>query len=158
MYIYFSNILWLFQVISGIESAVRSMRVGGIRRVIIPPSEGYQNTMQEPIPPNVCISFKYTSFYCFLILISPFPLPQQQEKKKKERLNTECPISKKCLKLLFCFWNYLMHLKVILQSTTFSQHKECSCKQNFLWHVHLSILLKIVTQIFLLTSFEKKKK
>ncbi|XP_039114416.1 peptidyl-prolyl cis-trans isomerase FKBP17-1, chloroplastic isoform X2 [Dioscorea cayenensis subsp. rotundata] len=40
------------QVISGIEAAVRSMRVGGVRRVIIPPSEGYQNTMQEPIPPN----------------------------------------------------------------------------------------------------------
>ncbi|XP_039114415.1 peptidyl-prolyl cis-trans isomerase FKBP17-1, chloroplastic isoform X1 [Dioscorea cayenensis subsp. rotundata] len=40
------------KVISGIEAAVRSMRVGGVRRVIIPPSEGYQNTMQEPIPPN----------------------------------------------------------------------------------------------------------
>ncbi|XP_074315752.1 peptidyl-prolyl cis-trans isomerase FKBP17-1, chloroplastic isoform X1 [Silene latifolia] len=39
-------------VISGIESTVRSMRVGGIRRVIIPPSQGYQNTNQEPIPPN----------------------------------------------------------------------------------------------------------
>ncbi|KAL3631604.1 hypothetical protein CASFOL_024588 [Castilleja foliolosa] len=39
-------------VISGIESAVRSMKVGGIRRVIIPPSQGYQNTSQEPIPPN----------------------------------------------------------------------------------------------------------
>ncbi|KAL0300508.1 UNVERIFIED_CONTAM: Peptidyl-prolyl cis-trans isomerase FKBP17-1, chloroplastic [Sesamum radiatum] len=40
------------KVISGIDSAVRSMKVGGIRRVIIPPSEGYQNTSQEPIPPN----------------------------------------------------------------------------------------------------------
>ncbi|AQK60396.1 Peptidyl-prolyl cis-trans isomerase [Zea mays] len=28
------------------------MRVGGLRRVIIPPSQGYQNTSQEPVPPN----------------------------------------------------------------------------------------------------------
>ncbi|XP_011626608.1 peptidyl-prolyl cis-trans isomerase FKBP17-1, chloroplastic isoform X2 [Amborella trichopoda] len=40
------------QVISGIEAAVKSMKVGGIRRVIVPPSQGYQNTSQEPIPPN----------------------------------------------------------------------------------------------------------
>ncbi|OAY71477.1 peptidyl-prolyl cis-trans isomerase FKBP17-1, chloroplastic isoform X1 [Ananas comosus] len=40
------------KVISGIEEAVKSMRVGGVRRVIIPPSQGYQNTSQEPIPPN----------------------------------------------------------------------------------------------------------
>ncbi|MED6138405.1 hypothetical protein PIB30_073962 [Stylosanthes scabra] len=40
------------KVIDGIEMAVRSMKVGGIRRVIIPPPLGYQNTSQEPIPPN----------------------------------------------------------------------------------------------------------
>ncbi|KAL8233895.1 hypothetical protein R6Q59_019995 [Mikania micrantha] len=40
------------KVISGIETAVRSMKVGGIRRVIIPPSQGYQNMDQEPVPPN----------------------------------------------------------------------------------------------------------
>nr|GEU48228.1 peptidyl-prolyl cis-trans isomerase FKBP17-1, chloroplastic [Tanacetum cinerariifolium] len=40
------------KVIAGIESAVKSMKVGGIRRVIIPPSQGYQNMDQEPIPPN----------------------------------------------------------------------------------------------------------
>ncbi|KAJ4827519.1 hypothetical protein Tsubulata_038366 [Turnera subulata] len=40
------------KVISGIEVAVRSMKVGGIRRVVIPPSQGYQNTTQEPLPPN----------------------------------------------------------------------------------------------------------
>ncbi|XP_021770110.1 peptidyl-prolyl cis-trans isomerase FKBP17-1, chloroplastic-like isoform X3 [Chenopodium quinoa] len=40
------------KVISGIEGTVRSMKVGGIRRVIIPPSQGYQNTTQEPLPPN----------------------------------------------------------------------------------------------------------
>ncbi|WVY96925.1 hypothetical protein V8G54_029076 [Vigna mungo] len=41
------------KVIAGIDVAVRSMKVGGIRRVIIPPSLGYQNTSQEPIPPNI---------------------------------------------------------------------------------------------------------
>ncbi|XP_038988485.1 peptidyl-prolyl cis-trans isomerase FKBP17-1, chloroplastic-like isoform X5 [Phoenix dactylifera] len=40
------------QVISGIQAAVKSMKVGGIRRVIIPPSQGYQNPSQEPVPPN----------------------------------------------------------------------------------------------------------
>lgn len=40
------------KVIAGIEAAVKSMRVGGLRRVIIPPSQGYQNTSQEPIPPD----------------------------------------------------------------------------------------------------------
>ncbi|PIN24800.1 FKBP-type peptidyl-prolyl cis-trans isomerase [Handroanthus impetiginosus] len=48
----FEFVLGSGKVISGIESAVRSMKVGGIRRVIIPPSEGYQNTSQQPIPPN----------------------------------------------------------------------------------------------------------
>ncbi|KAK3041206.1 hypothetical protein RJ639_028466 [Escallonia herrerae] len=46
------GVLKLFQVIPGIEAAVRSMNVGGIRRVVIPPSQGYQNISQEPIPPN----------------------------------------------------------------------------------------------------------
>ncbi|XP_024978860.1 peptidyl-prolyl cis-trans isomerase FKBP17-1, chloroplastic [Cynara cardunculus var. scolymus] len=48
----FSFILGSGKVIQGMEEAVRSMKVGGIRRVIIPPSQGYQNMSQEPIPPN----------------------------------------------------------------------------------------------------------
>ncbi|XP_071710266.1 peptidyl-prolyl cis-trans isomerase FKBP17-1, chloroplastic-like [Rutidosis leptorrhynchoides] len=48
----FVFILGSSNVIAGIETAVRSMKVGGIRRVIIPPSQGYQNMDQEPIPPN----------------------------------------------------------------------------------------------------------
>lgn len=40
------------KVISGIEAAVKTMKLGGVRRVIIPPSQGYQNTSQEPIPPD----------------------------------------------------------------------------------------------------------
>ncbi|XP_004233225.1 peptidyl-prolyl cis-trans isomerase FKBP17-1, chloroplastic [Solanum lycopersicum] len=48
----FSFVLGSGKVISGIETAVKSMKVGGLRRVIIPPSQGYQNTSQEPLPPN----------------------------------------------------------------------------------------------------------
>ncbi|XP_059287978.1 peptidyl-prolyl cis-trans isomerase FKBP17-1, chloroplastic [Lycium ferocissimum] len=48
----FSFVLGSGKVISGIETAVRSMKAGGLRRVIIPPSQGYQNTSQEPLPPN----------------------------------------------------------------------------------------------------------
>ncbi|XP_061368726.1 peptidyl-prolyl cis-trans isomerase FKBP17-1, chloroplastic isoform X2 [Gastrolobium bilobum] len=48
----FVFVLGTGKVIAGIDVAVRSMKVGGIRRVIIPPSLGYQNTSQEPIPPN----------------------------------------------------------------------------------------------------------
>ncbi|XP_052172408.1 peptidyl-prolyl cis-trans isomerase FKBP17-1, chloroplastic isoform X1 [Diospyros lotus] len=48
----FTFILGSGKVIQGVEAAVRSMKVHGQRRVIIPPSQGYQNTSQEPIPPN----------------------------------------------------------------------------------------------------------
>lgn len=48
----FSFVLGSGKVIAGIETAVRSMKVGGLRRIIIPPSQGYQNTSQEPLPPN----------------------------------------------------------------------------------------------------------
>ncbi|KAH7428105.1 hypothetical protein KP509_10G076000 [Ceratopteris richardii] len=41
------------KVIEGLDKAVQSMKEGGVRRVIIPPQQGYQNTVQEPIPPNV---------------------------------------------------------------------------------------------------------
>ncbi|XAR59397.1 Peptidylprolyl isomerase [Bertholletia excelsa] len=46
----FTFILGSGKVIPGIEAAVQTMKVGGMRRVIIPPSQGYQNTFQEPIP------------------------------------------------------------------------------------------------------------
>ncbi|CAL5366820.1 unnamed protein product [Camellia sinensis] len=44
----FVFILGSGKVISGIEAAVRSMKVGGIRRVIIPPSQGYQIHLKSP--------------------------------------------------------------------------------------------------------------
>ncbi|EFJ13882.1 hypothetical protein SELMODRAFT_16793, partial [Selaginella moellendorffii] len=40
-------------VIAGLDSAVRTMKPGGIRRLIIPPSQGYQSTTQDPLPPNI---------------------------------------------------------------------------------------------------------
>ncbi|KAM7530247.1 hypothetical protein LguiB_033657 [Lonicera macranthoides] len=49
----FVFILGSGKVISGIEAAVKSMKVGSVRRVIIPPSQGYQNMSQEPLPPNI---------------------------------------------------------------------------------------------------------
>ncbi|OIV94204.1 hypothetical protein TanjilG_28143 [Lupinus angustifolius] len=52
----FVFVLGAGKVIAGIDLAVRSMKVGGIRRVIIPPSLGYKDTSREPIPPNVCNS------------------------------------------------------------------------------------------------------
>ncbi|KAJ0474221.1 putative peptidylprolyl isomerase [Helianthus annuus] len=48
----FVFVLGSAKVIAGIQAAVRTMKVGGIRRVIIPPSQGYQNMDQEPVPPN----------------------------------------------------------------------------------------------------------
>ncbi|KAJ0247102.1 Peptidyl-prolyl cis-trans isomerase FKBP17-1 [Hirschfeldia incana] len=55
----FTFILGSTNVIPGIETAVRSMKVGGIRRVVIPPSQGYQNTSQEPLPPNTETLYDY---------------------------------------------------------------------------------------------------
>ncbi|KAJ6748194.1 PEPTIDYL-PROLYL CIS-TRANS ISOMERASE FKBP17-1 CHLOROPLASTIC [Salix purpurea] len=51
LFLLFSHLV-LGRSLLGLKTAVRSMRVGGVRRVIIPPSQGYQNTTQEPLPPN----------------------------------------------------------------------------------------------------------
>ncbi|XP_050232208.1 peptidyl-prolyl cis-trans isomerase FKBP17-1, chloroplastic [Mercurialis annua] len=48
----FTFLLGSPNVISGIQMAVRSMKAGGIRRVVIPPSQGYQNITQQPLPPD----------------------------------------------------------------------------------------------------------
>lgn len=39
-------------VISGLSTAVKGMKVGGTRRAVIPPTQGYQSTTDEPLPPN----------------------------------------------------------------------------------------------------------
>ncbi|EXB80933.1 Peptidyl-prolyl cis-trans isomerase FKBP17-1 [Morus notabilis] len=73
------------KVISGIEAAVRSMKVGGIRRVIIPPSQGYQNTSQEPLPPNVTSSSQQ------LLAIYPSPCVDNRQAKFQLQGLEFCP-------------------------------------------------------------------
>jgi FKBP-type peptidyl-prolyl cis-trans isomerase FkpA len=46
------------QVIPGFEQGVRGMRVGGKRRIYIPPSLGYGSQGSGPIPPNASIVFE----------------------------------------------------------------------------------------------------
>lgn len=45
-------------LISGFDQGVRGMRVGGRRRIYVPPSMAYGSTGQGPIPPNASIVFE----------------------------------------------------------------------------------------------------
>jgi FKBP-type peptidyl-prolyl cis-trans isomerase FkpA len=55
----FSFVLGLGQVIPGFEQGVTGMRVGGTRRVIVPPSLAYGATGNVPtIPPNAALVFE----------------------------------------------------------------------------------------------------
>lgn len=45
-------------VIPGFSQGVQGMRVGGLRRVVIPPSLAYGATGSGPIPPNATIVFE----------------------------------------------------------------------------------------------------
>jgi FKBP-type peptidyl-prolyl cis-trans isomerase FkpA len=45
------------QVIAGWDEGLVGMRVGGTRRLIIPPSKAYGGTRRGPIPPNATLLF-----------------------------------------------------------------------------------------------------
>jgi FKBP-type peptidyl-prolyl cis-trans isomerase FkpA len=54
----FSFTLGTNQVIQGWEQGVPGMKVGGLRRLVIPPSLGYGATRSGAIPPNATLLFE----------------------------------------------------------------------------------------------------
>lgn len=46
------------QVIKGVEEGVTGMKVGGVRRLVVPASLGYGNARNGPIPPNTALVFE----------------------------------------------------------------------------------------------------
>ncbi len=54
----FPFLLGAGQVVPGFDEGVRGMRVGGVRRIIIPPELGYGNRGSGPVPPNAIMIFR----------------------------------------------------------------------------------------------------
>jgi FKBP-type peptidyl-prolyl cis-trans isomerase len=55
----FAFVVGANQVIKGFDNAVVGMKVGGVRRVIVPPSLAYGSTGNPPtIPPNAALVFE----------------------------------------------------------------------------------------------------
>jgi FKBP-type peptidyl-prolyl cis-trans isomerase FkpA len=53
----FSFVLGANQVIKGFDQGVTGMKVGGTRRVIVPPSLAYGSSGYQSIPPNAALVF-----------------------------------------------------------------------------------------------------
>jgi FKBP-type peptidyl-prolyl cis-trans isomerase FkpA len=54
----FSFVLGSAEVIEGWNRGLAGMRVGGLRRLVVPPSLGYGDTRNGPIPPNATLLFE----------------------------------------------------------------------------------------------------
>ncbi len=54
----FSFVLGAGQVVRGFDEGVTGMRVGGIRRIIIPPALGYGSQGSGPVPPDSIMIFR----------------------------------------------------------------------------------------------------
>jgi FKBP-type peptidyl-prolyl cis-trans isomerase FkpA len=54
----FEFIVGAGQVISGWDQGVPGMRVGGLRRLVLPPSLAYGDTRNGPIPPSATLLFE----------------------------------------------------------------------------------------------------